>query len=78
MSGQKLWGVHKDVINREPSGGLWEGQTDETEMGTTYDMIDAVVEGRLDEVPEKDKKIIDRLHKISEHKRNMPPKPPKF
>ena len=74
----KVLGVHEDVINREPSGGLWEGQTDETEMGTTYDMIDAVIEGRLDEVPEKDKKIIDRLHKISEHKRNMPPKPPKF
>ena len=74
----KALGVHEDVINRAPSAGLWEGQTDELEMGTTYDMIDAVVEGRLDEVPTKDQEIIARLHRISEHKRNMPPKPPKF
>lgn len=74
----KVLGVHEDVINKSPSAGLWEGQTDEIEMGTTYDMIDAVVEGRLDEVPQKDKEIIERLHRISEHKRHIAPKPPKF
>lgn len=74
----KVLGVHKDVINKAPSAGLWEGQTDENEMGTTYDMIDAVVEGRLDEVPQKDKEIIDRLHRVSEHKRHTPAGPPKF
>ncbi|MCR8745502.1 NAD(+) synthase [Romboutsia lituseburensis] len=74
----KALGVHADVINKSPSAGLWEGQTDEIEMGTTYDMIDAVVEGRLDEVPQKDKEIIERLHRISEHKRHIAPKPPKF
>lgn len=74
----KALGVHEDVINKSPSAGLWEGQTDEIEMGTTYDMIDAVVEGRLDEVPQKDKEIIERLHRISEHKRHIAPKPPKF
>lgn len=74
----KVLGVHEDVINKSPSAGLWEGQTDEIEMGTTYDMIDAVVEGRLDEVPEKDKEIIERLHRISEHKRHIAAKPPKF
>ena len=74
----KELGVHEDVINRAPSAGLWEGQTDENEMGTTYNMIDKVIEGKRDEVPEKDLEIIDRLHRISEHKRNMPPKPPVF
>ena len=74
----KALGVHNDVINKSPSAGLWEGQTDEKEMGTTYDMIDAVVEGRLHEVPQKDQEIIARLHRISEHKRNVPPHPPKF
>ena len=74
----KVLGVHEDVINKAPSAGLWEGQTDENEMGTTYDMIDAVVEGRLDEVPQKDKEIIDRLHRVSEHKRHTPAGPPKF
>ena len=74
----KALGVNDDVINKSPSAGLWEGQTDEIEMGTTYDMIDAVVEGRVDEVPQKDQGIIARLHRISEHKRHIAPKPPKF
>lgn len=74
----KALGVHEDVINRAPSAGLWEGQTDENEMGTTYNMIDKVVLGKRDEVPQKDLDIIDRLHKISEHKRHIAPKPPRF
>ena len=74
----KELGVHDDVINKAPSAGLWEGQTDEIEMGTTYDMIDAVLEGRLDEVPQKDQDIIARLHRISEHKRHTAAAPPKF
>lgn len=74
----KVLGVHDDIINKAPSAGLWEGQTDETEMGTTYDMIDAVVEGRIDEVPQKDQEIIARLHRISEHKRHTAAAPPKF
>ncbi|SHK37481.1 NAD(+) synthase [Tepidibacter formicigenes] len=72
----KILGVPDDVINRPPSAGLWEGQTDENEMGTTYDMIDDLIEGK--EIPQKDKEIIERLHKKSEHKRVMPPKPPMF
>ncbi|MDR0879468.1 MAG: NAD(+) synthase [Clostridioides sp.] len=71
-------GVPESLITKAPTAGLWEGQTDENEMGTTYDMIDAVMNGREEEVPEKDRKIIDRLHTNSEHKRNTPGKPPKF
>lgn len=74
----KELGVHNDVIHKSPSAGLWEGQTDEKEMGTTYDMIDNVVEGKLDLVPKKDQDIIARLHRISEHKRHIASKPPKF
>lgn len=74
----KTLGVHEDIINKAPSAGLWEGQTDENEMGTTYNYIDDIVEGKFENVPEKDKEIIDRLHRISEHKRNTPSAPPKF
>ena len=74
----KELGIHEDLINKAPSAGLWEGQTDENEMGTTYAYIDAVVEGRRDEVPESHLEIIDRLHRNSEHKRHTAPKPPKF
>ena len=74
----KELGVHEDLINKAPSAGLWEGQTDEDEMGTTYNMIDAVLEGRLDEVPKRDQEIIERLHRLSEHKRKTPAQPPTF
>lgn len=69
----KVLGVPQEIIDRPPSAGLWEGQTDEKEMGTTYECIDAYLDGK--EIPERDKKIIERLHKVSEHKRNMPPHP---
>jgi NAD+ synthase len=71
----KILGVPQEIIDRAPSAGLWEGQTDEIEMGTTYDMIDDYIEGK--DIPEKDKKIIESLNRRSEHKRNMPPAPPK-
>lgn len=74
----KELGVHEDIINKAPSAGLWEGQTDENEMGTTYAYIDMVVEGKKDHVPEKDLEIIERLHRVSEHKRVPAPKPPIF
>lgn len=74
----KVLGVHEDIINKAPSAGLWEGQTDENEMGTTYDMIDAIVEGRINDVPKKDQDIIARLHRISEHKRHTAVAPSKF
>lgn len=72
----KVLGVPQQIIKREPSAGLWEGQTDESEMGTTYDMIDDLLEGK--EIPKKDREIIERLHKMTEHKRMMPPGPPVF
>lgn len=74
----KVLGVHEDIINKAPSAGLWVGQTDEDEMNTKYKYIDMMVEGRVDEVPKKDVEIIERLHRISEHKRVPVPKPPKF
>lgn len=72
----KILGVPDEIINKAPSAGLWEGQTDENEMGTTYDMIDRFLKG--EEIPEKDKEIIEALHRRSEHKRNLAAAPPKF
>lgn len=66
----KYLGVPSSVLERQPSAGLWEGQTDENEMGTTYNMIDDYLNGK--EIPKKDKDIIDNLHKRSMHKRKMP------
>ncbi|MBP2172525.1 NAD+ synthase [Methanococcus voltae] len=36
-------GVPEDVITKAPSGGLWEGQTDEKEMGITYEILDKLL-----------------------------------
>lgn len=33
-------GVPRPIIDRAPSAGLWEGQTDEAEMGLTYNDLD--------------------------------------
>lgn len=59
------------VIDKKPSADLWEGQTDEEEMGTTYDKIDAHVKGK--EIPEADRIKIEQMHARTEHKRNTPP-----
>lgn len=45
-------GVPKKIINKTPSAGLWEGQTDEEELGITYDELDKILpllENRLNE-----------------------------
>lgn len=62
-------GVPEQIITKAPSAGLWEGQTDENEMGTSYDLIDQFLKGKP--IPESDRKIIENLHKRSEHKRNL-------
>ncbi|ASK63077.1 NAD(+) synthase [Virgibacillus phasianinus] len=63
----RVLGVPDEVINKKPSADLWEGQTDEAEMGTSYDKIDAFLKGK--EIPEHDKRIIENMHKRTEHKR---------
>ena len=57
----------KCVIEKAPSAALFDGQTDETEMGVTYGELDAYLFGKA--IEEEKKKIIERMHKASEHKR---------
>lgn len=55
------------IVEKAPSAGLFEGQTDEQEMGVTYRAIDSYLHGG--EVSDADRAIIDRYHSRSEHKR---------
>ena len=55
------------IVEKAPSAGLYEGQTDEQEMGVTYRAIDGFLMGET--IDEKDKAVIDRYHSRSEHKR---------
>jgi NAD+ synthase len=66
-------GVPEHIVNRVPSAGLWRGQTDESEMGLTYRDLDDYLLGK--EVPVDVKALIERKHKLSEHKRRTPPIP---
>jgi len=36
-------GIHEEIIAKAPSADLWEGQTDEGELGFTYDEADQVL-----------------------------------
>lgn len=64
-------GVPSPIIERAPSAGLWEGQTDEAEIGLTYNDLDRYFATGFaaDEVKIK---IEDAMAK-SEHKRFFPP-----
>jgi NAD+ synthase len=69
-------GVPASVIERPPSAGLWEGQTDEEEMGITYNTIDDYLDGKP--IDERDRERLEAMHARTEHKRKMPPAPPAF
>ena len=56
------------ITNKAPSAGLFDGQTDEDEMGVSYRAIDNYIHGG--EVTATEKRIIDRFHRNSAHKRS--------
>ncbi len=59
-------GAPRSIIEKAPSAGLFEGQTDEQEMGVSYAAIDRYL--LTGEANEHDKAIIDRYHSRSAHK----------
>jgi len=64
-------GAPENIITKAPSAGLFDGQTDEQEMGVSYAAIDRLLTGEA--VREEERTIIERYHSRSEHKRKMPP-----
>lgn len=69
-------GVPQEVIDKPPSAGLWAGQTDEGEMGFTYDELEKyLIEGPGAVAPAVGA-TIERLASSSDHKRALPPLPP--
>ena len=76
-------GVPSEIINKAPSADLWNGQTDENELGFTYKEVDKLLFQLVDErrsVPELlelgyDQKFIDRVKSLiqkSQYKRRTP------
>jgi NAD+ synthase len=70
-------GVPQQIIDRPPSAGLWQGQTDEAEMGVTYADLDktlaAIEAGETPDVSEKTYERVLAMVRGSEHKRQRPP-----
>ena len=57
----------ESIRKKAPSAGLYEGQTDEKEMGVTYAAIERYMTG--EEVSPEEAAVIERFHRVSEHKR---------
>ena len=67
----KFLGIPQPIINKPPSAGLWEGQTDEGELGISYDQIDRYLASG--EVSAALKKRVESMIVSSQHKRQPPP-----
>jgi NAD+ synthase len=77
-------GIPEHIRTKAPTAGLWAGQTDEKEIGLTYDELDAILELLVDNRETPDEVVargvakakvarIVRLVRRSEFKRQMPP-----
>jgi NAD+ synthase len=63
-------GAPQSVIEKAPSAGLFDGQTDEGEMGLTYRQIDTYL--LTGQAGEKELARMEHFHASSQHKRMQP------
>lgn len=71
-------GVPQEIIDRPPTAGLWEGQTDEGELGISYQRLDALLrslaEGEaLSQFSPNEINLVQSYIAASHHKRTLPP-----
>ena len=71
-------GIPEQIIDKKPSAGLWKGQTDEDEIGVTYEDIDKILK-YIDKNSETGADSLNGYVKVkdliikSEHKKENPP-----
>lgn len=80
-------GLDEKFIEKTPTAGLWEGQTDVEEIGLPYESIDPILKRLVEEgmSPEaimdstefkcKEVERVNELYQGSRHKRRRPPSP---
>jgi len=74
MALARYLGVPPVIIDKPPSAGLWPGQTDEGDLGFSYDELDGyLLTGRASELVQGK---IEQMRTASEHKRRPPDVPP--
>jgi len=77
-------GVPDAIVRKAPSADLWPGQTDETEGGFSYPLLDRILFWRVDKRRSLDEMVdlgfdaatverVDRMVATSEFKRQVPP-----
>jgi NAD+ synthase len=64
-------GVPSEVIDKAPTAGLWEGQTDENELGVTYDDNSDYLEGKV--INDQAREALEKHYLRTEHKRHPIP-----
>jgi len=64
-------GIPQSIIDKPPSAGLWAGQTDEDELGFSYDELDRYL--LAGEVSTEVREKIESMITAGEHKRSLPP-----
>ena len=67
--------IPQGIIDKAPSAGLWEGQTDESEMGFSYAELERYLTDGPGSVSPALGLRIERLQRASDHKRALPPLP---
>jgi NAD+ synthase len=68
-------GVPQEIIDQPPSAGLWDGQTDEGEIGVCYEEIDTILQGQTSTIPPIEQWKIDAIRTLMHkngHKKHMP------
>ena len=66
-------GIPREIIDKPPSAGLWPGQTDEDDLGFSYDELDRYV--LTGEAPDRIREKIEAMVATAGHKRTPPPSP---
>lgn len=80
-------GVRDEIIEKEPTAGLWAGQADESELGASYETIDTILQRLVDDgesihdtaaAVSVDPDLVQtyaEMYDRTAHKRAMPPTP---
>lgn len=69
----KILGAPENVLSKKPSAGLWEGQSDEDELGISYEEIIKFLKG--EEISEEMYNKIFNMYNMTKHKRQLPISP---
>ncbi|MDR1819939.1 MAG: NAD+ synthase [Methanobrevibacter sp.] len=83
----KSWNIPNEIIDKAPRAGLWSNQTDEEEIGMTYDVLDQAIY-LIEDKKLKNEEILNKINislseismirnriKNNRHKTQIPPSP---